>query len=211
MKNLLICVDRDGTLIFDEKYHLGRTDDWKSKVKVLPTVIDGLKYLDSLENASVYMITNQPGVAIKDFPLLTHDRANEVCRYVINELEKLGGRIKGYYFCPHAHPDYVKMRSKYQFDEEMICDCDCIKPNPGMVYKALEAEGLTLENTDVYVIGDRLSDVKTALNVKGKGILVPFENEPGQVEKVRELNHANIHIAKNFLNAVYFIKNIINN
>lgn len=211
MKNLLICVDRDGTLIFDEKYHLGRTDDWKSKVKVLPTVIDGLKYLDSLENASVYMITNQPGVAIKDFPLLTLDRANEVCRYVINELEKLGGRIKGYYFCPHAHPDYVKKRSKYQFDEEMICDCDCIKPNPGMVFKALKAEGLTLENTDVYVIGDRLSDVKTALNVKGKGILVPFENEPGQVEKVRELNQAHIHIAKNFLDAVYFIKNIVNN
>jgi histidinol-phosphate phosphatase family protein len=206
MKNLLICVDRDGTLIFDEKYHLGRTDDWKSKVKVLPTVIDGLKYLDSFENASVYMITNQPGVAIKDFPLLTLDRANEVCRYVINELEGLGGRIKGYFFCPHAHPDYVKKRSKYQFDKEMVCDCDCIKPNPGLVFKALEAEGLTLKNTDVYVIGDRSSDVKTALNIKGKGILVPFENEPGHVEKVMELNQAHIHIAKSFLDATYFIK-----
>ena len=42
MKNLLICVDKDGTLIFDEQYHLGRTDDWKSKVRVLPTVIGDL-------------------------------------------------------------------------------------------------------------------------------------------------------------------------
>jgi len=211
MKNLLICVDRDGTLIFDEKYHLGRIDDWKSKVKVLPTVIDGLQHLDSFENASVYVITNQPGVAIKDFPLLTLDRANEVCRYVINELERLGGRIKGYFLCPHAHPDYVKKRSKYQFDEEMVCDCDCIKPNPGMVFKALEDEGLTLKNTDVYVIGDRSSDVKTALNVNGKGILIPFEKEPGQIEKVRELNQPHIHIAKNFLDAIYFIKNTVNN
>jgi histidinol phosphatase-like enzyme len=47
MKKTIVCIDRDGTLIYDEKDHLylGRDDDWKSKVKMLPYIIDGLTLL----------------------------------------------------------------------------------------------------------------------------------------------------------------------
>ena len=205
MKEIMICLDRDGTLIYDEKYHLGRTDDWKSKIQVLPTVIEGLKLLKTIPNVAIYVITNQPGVAVKDFPLFTLERAHEVCQHIINVIRKMGGHIDGYFLCPHAHPDYVIKRSKYKFDEKMVCDCVCRKPRLGMIFKALKAENLTLQDTDIYVLGDRSSDVQTALKAKGTGILVPFENESGQMEEVKELDQTHLYLAKNFLDAVQFI------
>ncbi len=205
MKKTLVCLDRDGTLIYDDKYHLGRTDDWKSKIKVLPTVIEGLRLLKTISNLSMYIITNQPGVAIKNFPLLTLDRAHEVNQYILAQIAKMGGQIDGYFLCPHANFEYVKKRTKYNFDKKMVCDCDCEKPKPGMVFNALKSEGLTREETIVYVIGDRSTDVETALNINGTGIFIPFENEPKYLEIVKKLNQTNIFIAKDFLDAAKII------
>jgi len=79
MNKILICIDRDGTLIHDEREHLflGRDDNWQAKVKILPLVIEGLKKMRTLPNAAIYMITNQAGVAISDYPLLTIEKARE--------------------------------------------------------------------------------------------------------------------------------------
>src|SRR5512143_1065114 len=103
MIKTLICIDRDGTLIYDEKEHLylGRDNSWKAKVKILPYVTEGMRVLKAIPDAAVYMITNQPGVAITDFPLLTLERAHEVCRYVLEKIKDIGGRIDGYFLCPH--------------------------------------------------------------------------------------------------------------
>ena len=70
---------------------------------------------------------------------------------------------------------------------------------------ALKKEGLKKSQVNLYVIGDRLSDVQTALNSSGFGIIVPFPNEPDQEGKVRELNTRNKYIAKDFLDADKFI------
>ena len=205
MKKILVCVDRDGTLIYDNKYHLGRTDDWKSKIKILPTVIEGLRLLRTLPNVAIYIITNQPGVAIREFPLLTLDRAREVNRHILTEITKMGGQIDGYFLCPHANLQYVKKKANYHFDENMVCDCECEKPKSGMVFDALKSERLTREEAILYVIGDRSSDVETALNINGTGILIPFENEPRHFEKIKKLDQTNVYIARDFLDAAQFI------
>lgn len=205
MKKTLICLDRDGTLIYDKKYHLGRTDDWKSKIKILPTVIEGLRLLRALPNVAIYIITNQPGVAIREFPLLTLDRAREVNRHILTEIAKMGGQIDGYFLCPHANLQYVKKKTNYHFDENMVCECECEKPKSGMVFDALKSERLTREEAILYVIGDRSSDVETALNINGTGILIPFENEPRHFEKIKKLDQANVYIARDFLDAAQFI------
>jgi histidinol-phosphate phosphatase family protein len=205
MKKTLVCLDRDGALIYDEKYHLGRTDDWKSKIRILPTVIEGLRLLRTLPNVAMYVITNQPGVAIKDFPLLTLDRAHEVNRYILTQIAKKGGQIDGYFLCPHANLQYVKKRTNYNFDEKMVCDCECEKPKSGMVFDALKTEGLTREETNLYVIGDRSSDVETAVNINGTGIFIPFENVPRHIENIKKLNQTNVYIARDFLDAAKFI------
>ena len=205
MKKILVCVDRDGTLIYDNKYHLGRTDDWKSKIKILPTVIEGLRLLRTLPNVAIYIITNQPGVAIREFPLLTLDRAREVNRHILTEIAKMGEQIVGYFLCPHANLQYVKKKTNYHFDENMVCDCECEKPKSGMVFDALKSERLTREEAILYVIGDRSSDVETALNINGTGILIPFENEPRHFEKIKKLDQTNVYIARDFLDAAQFI------
>ncbi|MFP3982996.1 MAG: hypothetical protein ACLFV2_04815 [Desulfurivibrionaceae bacterium] len=81
-KKTITCIDRDGSLIHDTREHLflGREDDWREKVRILPHVVEGLRLLNTITGAGIYMITNQAGVAISDFPLLTEERAHEVCR-----------------------------------------------------------------------------------------------------------------------------------
>jgi D-glycero-D-manno-heptose 1,7-bisphosphate phosphatase len=208
MKRTIICIDRDGTLIHDEKDHLylGRDNEWKSKVKMLPHVIDGLRMLRSIPDSALYMITNQPGVAIKDLPLLTEERAHEVCRYVVALINSMGGHIDGYFLCPHATPGYEAKLVGVNFDEKLVHDCNCFKPRLSMVFDVLKAENITPENALVYVIGDRETDVQTALNIGGVGILIPFANEPKEYEKVKKLkDQSHIYIAKNFFDAAAFI------
>lgn len=204
MKKTLVLIDRDGVLVYDKKYYLGSQRDWKKKVRILPGVVKGLKLLNSIPDVSIYMITNQSGVAIKDFPLLTVKRAKEVCQYIINLIRKKGGRLDDYFICPHVSPDYVKRKNEFKFDKKRVCNCVCIKPRLGMVFDALRKEGLTAKKVNLFVVGDRASDVQTALNVKGTGILVPFVNEPGQISKVKKLKGKK-YVAKDFLKAAEYI------
>lgn len=134
MKKTIICIDRDGTLINDEKDHLslGRDDDWKSKVKILPYVIDGLKLLDTIPNSAIYIITNQPGVAISDYPLLTLGRAYEVCKYVVDRLKNMGAHLDGYFLCAHATPDYVKKKGLASILMRSLCtSANALSPHWG--------------------------------------------------------------------------------
>lgn len=209
MKKTLVCIDRDGTLIYDSKDHLflGRDDGWESKVRILPRVVVGLKLLNTIPDASVYMITNQVGVAISDYSLLTNERAHEVCKYVIDKIKNLGVNINGYFLCPHATLDYVKTKLGVNFDKKLVHkNCKCLKPALGMVFNALKAENITPENTDIYFIGDRASDVQTALNINGTGILIPFEGESNEEKKIAKLvGQERVHVVGNLLKAAELI------
>ncbi|MDH5525178.1 MAG: HAD hydrolase-like protein [Desulfobulbaceae bacterium] len=208
MKKPIICIDRDGTLIHDTREHLflGRDNDWQQKVEILPRAVEGLQLLNTIPDAAIYMITNQGGVAISDFPLLTEDRAHLVCLYVLEKLEEQGALIHDYFLCPHATPEYVASRPGYKFHPHLVHECTCLKPDLGMVFNALNAEGITADKADIYVIGDRASDVQTALNINGTGILIPFVNEPEEEAKVKKLkNQEQIHIVDDMYAAAKFI------
>ena len=208
MKKTLICIDRDGTLIHDTREHLflGRDDNWREQVGILPHVVEGLRLLNTIAGTGIYMITNQAGVAISDFPLLTEERAHEVCRYVVKMLQDQGARLDGYFLCPHATPEYVASRPGRNFHQHLVHDCRCLKPGLGMVFDALRIAGITPDNADLYVIGDRASDVRTALNLDGIGVLIPFVNEPGESDKVAEMaQQGQVHVAQDMLAAAEFI------
>lgn len=205
MKSVLICLDRDGTIDYDKKYHLGHQRGWKSKVRILSNVVKGLKILRKIQGVKIYIITNQTGVAIKDFPLLTEKRAREVCQYIMDRLEDKGIKLEGYEICGKASHSYVKKRSNFKFEKKLVGNFSCIKPKPGMINSILNKEGVKRRDVKIYVIGDRFLDIKTALNIKGFGILVPFKNEPGEKEKVEKLKSKNKYIAKDFLDAAEFV------
>jgi histidinol-phosphate phosphatase family protein len=208
MKKTLICIDRDGTLIHDTREHLflGRDNDWQEQVGILPHVVEGLRLLNTIAGVGIYMITNQAGVAISDFPLLTEERAHEVCRYVVAVLKGEGANLAGHFLCPHATPEYAARKPDIRFHAHLVHDCHCLKPGLGMVFDALQAEGITPDNADLYVIGDRASDVRTALNLDGIGVLIPFVNEPGESDKVAEMaQQGQVHVAQDMLAAAEFI------
>ena len=204
-KQILILIDKDATLIYDTGFP-GSRSNWKEMFELIPTVEEGLKKLSKIPNSKRYIVTNQAGVAIKEFHELDEDKSREVCEYTIDELNKKGANISGYEICPYVEQSYLDSHPNFEFDEKYVLKkAKCRKPNTGMADSILKKEGLKKEDVKIYVIGDRKSDVQLALNLGGFGILVPIKDHPNEPEKVRSLKSKNTYIAKNFLDAAEFI------
>ena len=201
---VVVCIDRDGALIYDHNYNLGSQRGWKQMVKILPEVISGLRKLRKLPSVKIYMVTNQAGVAVKDFPLLTEKKAHEVCKYVMKLFESKGVGLDGYTMCPYASPSYTKKRSEYTFDKKYVKNSFCRKPRPGMIYEALRKEKVKRKDVHIYMLGDRASDVKTGLNINGTSIFIPSKNRQQEVEKVAKIK-GKVYKAKNFTDAANYI------
>ena len=186
---------------------MGRQKNWKSLIKILPKVLRGLKKLKkNIPEAKIYFITNQPGVAIKEFPLLTEKKAKEVCEFILKKFEREGFKFNGYEICMRASPEYVKRKKgKYTFNKKLVGNFSCFKPKPGMINNILKKENLKKSYTKIYVLGDRSSDVKTGLNSKGFGVLIPSKARPEEKDKAKKLKSKNKYISRNFLDAVKFI------
>jgi len=147
-KHAAVFIDRDGTLIRDVGY-LSRIQ----QIEVLPRVAEGLSLLRA-SGLKTVLVTNQSGVG-RGF--LTEDDLHSIHE----ELQRIIGRFDGVYYCPH-HP--TAAIGSYRVA------CDCRKPNGGMVARA--SHDLNLDPGASYVIGDHITDVRMALSVGAKGILL---------------------------------------
>jgi D-glycero-D-manno-heptose 1,7-bisphosphate phosphatase len=143
-------LDRDGVLIDDTGF-IGDPED----VQVLPDVPLALKKLAAAGYARI-VVSNQSGIARGYFSAIDVDRVNGS---LAGMLAGDGARIDAFYVCPH-------------YDE----DCDCRKPAPGLIHKAVAEHGLTLQGSAM--IGDRGSDIALAHAVGIPGILVPSPRYP---------------------------------
>jgi len=140
-----VFLDRDGTLIEDKGF-LGDP----AGVELLPTVVDALRLLAANDYATI-VISNQSGIARG---LLDEVKVRSVNAEIVRRLDGDGLAIDGWYWCPH-------------YDD----GCDCRKPEPGLVHRALREHALTL--TGAAMIGDRGSDVELGRRVGIPGIAVP--------------------------------------
>jgi histidinol-phosphate phosphatase family protein len=140
-----VFLDRDGTII-EEKGFLNDPNG----VEILPTVVDALRLLREHGFATV-VVSNQSGVARGYFD---DDAVRAVNDEVTRRLANDGVAIDAWYWCSH-------------YDEE----CECRKPAPGMIRRAVEEHGLTLQGGAM--IGDRGSDVALGHAVGIPGILLP--------------------------------------
>jgi len=206
-KRIFVFVDRDATLIYDGgNYNLGKQKDWRELIRILPGVVSGIKRLRKLKDVGIYMITNQPGVAVKEFPLLTLEKANSVCQEILDRLEDKGARIEGYRLCPHATLSELRRHPERHYDKRYIHkNCSCHKPHIGMIRDIVKDEGYNLSEVKIYTLGDRYGDVKIGINAGGYGILTPFKNREKHLAKVKKLKSRRKYIAKSFLDAVSFV------
>lgn len=142
-----VFIDRDGTLM-TERFYLAEADG----VRLVEGAFAALSALREAGFAIV-VVTNQSGIARGLYGLEDYQA---VAARLDALLEAAGVPADGTYFCPH-HPDYTG-------------PCACRKPATGMYLQAAGELGLDPEAS--WYVGDKITDVLPALELRGRGILV---------------------------------------
>lgn len=167
-----VFLDRDGTLNPDPGY-ISSPDDFN--------IYDGVaEALARLQQAGfmLILITNQSGISRG---LITLDQLEKIHAKLHNQLATAGARLDAIYYCPH-HPDFPYIDGQ--------TDCECRKPNPGMILRAIREHDI--DPAVSYVIGDRSSDIKIGIKTGVTPILIGPAALPGyeQVQTFATLKEA---------------------
>lgn len=143
-KQKAVFLDRDGTI---NKYvgFLRNIDEFE----LIDGVTDAIKKINSSGYLAI-VVTNQPVIARGEVSF-------EELEMIHNKMETLLGNEGAYldaiYFCPHhPHKGYEGER------RELKIECDCRKPNPGMLLKA--AQNFNIDLSQSWMIGDGENDIK---------------------------------------------------
>jgi D-glycero-D-manno-heptose 1,7-bisphosphate phosphatase len=142
----VILLDRDGVINEDSDDYIKSPDEW------IP-IPGSLEAISRLNRAGyrVFIVTNQSGVGRGLFDIET---LHAIHQKLLNELQKLGGRLDAILFCPHTPDD----------------QCDCRKPNAGLYEEIERRLHQSLQGT--YAIGDSFRDLQAAKKVDASPILV---------------------------------------
>jgi histidinol-phosphate phosphatase family protein len=213
MEQILIGIDRDGTLLKDEGKYPGSKDHPIDTFELLPGVADGIKLLRQIPgDVKIVMVTNQSGPACYKMDVRTVEQSNAR----VHELLKAqGASLDGIYYCPHVTHDYAAACAKENkpIDASYVSDCRDRKPMTGMIEKAVydfwkkPAEPAYCK---IYVIGDRVdADIEMARRAKGVGIFVPSDvkdhSSMTMAHEFKKQHKDSIYIAKNFLDGANWI------
>jgi len=143
-KRPAISLDRDGTLNVDCPYC--RSPD---QITLYDDVFGPLKELS--EDYLIIVVSNQSGVARGYY---TEDDVKAMNEKVRREVEKRGGRIDAFYYCPHLPEE----------------GCPCRKPKTGMIEKAVRDFNVDLGRS--WVVGDSQVDADLAKNAGLRSVIV---------------------------------------
>jgi len=182
----IIFIDRDGTMVIEPPSD--KQVDRLDKVELVPGVIPAMLELQNAGYEFV-MVSNQDGRGTDSFP---EDDFAIPQAYIMKLFESQGIRFSDVFICPHFAED----------------GCDCRKPLPGLLTDFLERTSIDRDNS--YVIGDRDSDIKLAVNIGVTGIRIDPDSteswpsvarqitKPPRVAKVeRRTNETDIELSVN--------------
>ena len=148
-----IFLDRDGT-INREKHYLYRQEDFEW----LPGAKEAIRIFGQL-GYKVFIITNQSGIARGYY---TEEDVKKLHGWMDIELQRAGGRVDGYYYCPHHPTEGVSIYRR---------DCDCRKPKAGLFWQAIREHGIT-DLAGSWAVGDRVRDLEPAGEIGCRKALV---------------------------------------
>lgn len=178
-KHSAVFLDRDGTLIHEKNY-LKRVKD----IKLFSFTIPALKKL-ILAGYKLMIITNQSGIGRGYFTL---NKLNQINNHLKEILLKKGVKIDAIYFCPHLPDD----------------NCDCRKPNLGLVKQA--AKDFNIDLLSSYSIGDHIGDYLLGQRMGGKGVLLLTGHGKKEMAKIKDMKiPMPDKIVKNIYQAVNWI------
>jgi histidinol-phosphate phosphatase family protein len=178
----VIFIDRDGVINKDPggwtKY--GYVTSW-DEFHFLPGSKNALKRL-AHAGYEVIIISNQQGVNKGYF---SPDDLNKVTQNMLKSIESAGGKIRSIHYCPHRK-------------EEV---CGCRKPDTGLFRKA--TEGMDIDFSQTFFIGDGRTDVEAGRNLGCKTIMVL--SGKAKEEDVDKWKHKPDYIKKDLSEAVEWI------
>jgi rfaE bifunctional protein nucleotidyltransferase chain/domain len=151
-------LDRDGVINVDKAY----VHTW-DEFEFAPGAVEAMKALKDAGYALV-VITNQSGIARGKYTEAQYQALTEQLKAY---LAQAGAAVEAVYHCPH-HPSGKVA--------EFAKECDCRKPEPGMILQAAKELGLSL--ADSILVGDKPSDIEAARKAGvGKAYIVQSDNE----------------------------------
>ena len=144
MKTRAVLFDRDGVLNVDHDFVCS-----PDRFEFIEDAAEAVKWLND-QGILAIVVTNQSGIARG---LFTQQEYWDFEKWMSEEFLRHGARIDGSYHCPH-HP-------------AISGPCECRKPSPGMVWRALADFKLT--PSEAILIGDKERDTQAgeAAGVKG--------------------------------------------
>ena len=179
-------MDRDGTVSHEVGYinHVSRMRPYSFTSEAVRLIRDA--------DLLAVLVTNQAGVARgyfeEDMVRRVHDRLQGI-------LALDGTALDAIYYCPH-HPTAG--------DPPYRVNCDCRKPQPGMLIRAVADLDIDLERS--FMVGDKISDVEMAVDLGMTGILVKTGYGRGELENQSHRWQKQPHfIAENLLEAAKWI------
>lgn len=134
-----IFLDRDGVICKNRSDYVKSWEEFQ----FLPGAKDSLVKLAKL-GLPIIVITNQSAIGRK---IISASTVEDIHRRMVAEIESCGGRIDKVLYCPHQPDD----------------ECNCRKPEPGMLQQAASEMKLDLCNS--YMVGDATSDLIAGLRV----------------------------------------------
>lgn len=175
-----IILDRDGVINYDSDVYIKSPTEWIP----IPGSLEAIAHLNRA-GYKVLVATNQSGVARGYYDLETLSHIHEKMQ---RELAAVGGYVEEIFFCPH-HPDEK---------------CVCRKPQPGMFYQMQKKYHLNF--SEIFFIGDNVSDVQVANLVGCKPLLVLSGKGSEMLAKYPELQ--SIKNFKDLASAVEYVLTI---
>lgn len=182
--NKAVFLDRDGTINKEIEY-LHKKEDFVF-ITGSPEAIKELKEHGYL----VGIITNQAGVGRGYYK---KEDVEKLHQHINDLLKKSGTKIDFFYCCFH-HPQH----GKGEYGEE----CECRKPNPGMLLKAAAEYKIDLKHS--WVVGDKLIDIEAGNRAGCRTVLVKTGYGNEEITKIEAKNKP-LFIAKDLLGAVQLL------
>ena len=190
MKRKAIFLDRDGVINENVK-----DMDSLEEFKLLPNVPKAIKKINDSGFLAI-IVTNQPTISKG---ILKSEVLDKIHQKLNDELKKHDAHIDKIYVCPH-HPE----KGFPGEIPELKFDCECRKPKPGLLLKAIKEYDIDSKNS--WMIGDSKSDILAGITSNVKTIFIPGKGSKSMHEdKLRDIK-ADFE-KKDLLEAIEFILN----
>jgi D-glycero-D-manno-heptose 1,7-bisphosphate phosphatase len=174
-----IFLDRDGVINRNRADHV---KTW-SEFEFLPGALNALQLLAQLQRPIV-VVSNQAAIGRG---LATRESVEEIHQQMRRMVARSGGRIDSVLYCPHR-------------PEEA---CGCRKPEPGLLLYAAQKFNIDLQRS--VLVGDAVSDLKAAVAVGCKPILVKSGRGQEQLVMALQMGMPVFHVADDLLAAATWI------